>query len=538
MVRKGIIMKRTIYKLTVFALVLAIAAALLPASPVAAEDFGEITFGETYYGEISAANPSDSYTVVLPEAGTLTVIVNSPDSSRLIRIELLDGIGTLVARQTDLRLLSISANVEAGSYSIAVSRGSGSFRTYEICVDFAAAGRTATEPVNNSRETAYLLASDQIVNGFLSFQRQFETYKVILPQASKLTIDVTSPNNSRLILIALYDESGTRVGRQTDLRLLSISANLEAGTYFVEVSKGSGPSDRIYTITARYTTTAVFEISASPSPPDGGSVIGGDTYPQNASVTLRATPSEGYTFGGWYEDDTRVSGSASYTFNAIADRALEARFTQTQSALPTPIVPNPHSSWAEEELERAIGLGLLPDSLADPGIDLRQPITRVEFAGVAVRTYEILANTTALPALVNPFTDTQSIDALKAYNTGIMVGVSGTEFAPGVILNRETAATALTRVFKRSTIPGWTYATDADYSLEFTRPAPFADDWDISVWARDSVYFMAANDIIRGTGNNMFAPRATTTAQQAEGYANATREAALLMALRIIENLG
>ena len=69
--------KKGIYKLTVFAL--AITTALLPVSPVASEDFGENTFGEAYYGEISATNPSDSYTVVLPEAGTLTVIVNSPE---------------------------------------------------------------------------------------------------------------------------------------------------------------------------------------------------------------------------------------------------------------------------------------------------------------------------------------------------------------------------------------------------------------------------------------------------------------------------
>ena len=74
--------------------------------------------------------------------------------------------------------------------------------------------------------------------------------------------------------------------------------------------------------------------------------------------------------------------------------------------------------------------------------------------------------------------------------------------------------------------------------MDFKRPVPFADDASISSWAKDSVYFMFSNDIICGMGDNTFAPRATTTAQQAEGYANATREAALLIALRMIENLG
>jgi hypothetical protein len=35
----------------------------------------------------------------------------------------------------------------------------------------------------------------------------------------------------------------------------------------------------------------------------------------------------------------------------------------------------------------------------------------------------------------------------------------------------------------------------------------------------------------------MFSPRAVTTAQQAIGYATATREQALIIALRMVENL-
>ena len=95
----------------------------------------------------------------------------------------------------------------------------------------------------------------------------------------------------------------------------------------------------------------------------------------------------------------------------------------------------------------------------------------------------------------------------------------------------------LTRVYKAVTLDGWTLATDGDYTLSYTKPAPFADDKQISGYAKDSVYFMAANSIINGVGNNNFAPRNTTSAQEATGYANATREAALLIAVRMVENL-
>jgi len=202
-----------------------------------------------------------------------------------------------------------------------------------------------------------------------------------------------------------------------------------------------------------------------------------------------------------------------------------------------PAVPNNHSSWAGPELRRAAEQNLIPATLQPAYVDLTQPITRAEFAGIVVLTFENLAHTMALSTIANPFTDTHDPYVLRAFNTGLMVGVSDTQFDPNTPLNREQTATALTRAFKRATIPTWTFATDANYPLNFTWPALFADDANISDWARESVYFMAANGIILGTGNNMFSPRAATTEQQARGYAVATREQALIIALRMVENL-
>jgi uncharacterized repeat protein (TIGR02543 family) len=319
-------------------------------------------------------------------------------------------------------------------------------------------------------------------------------------------------------------------------RRIEIDIPSDARTVWISLHAGAetvpGFADAYF---ARGAQPVQFSISTSVSPSNGGTVTGGGTFQSGASVTLNATPNTGYTFDGWYEGSTRVSTNSIYTFSATADRALEARFALTPTK---PAVPNPHNSWATEELQSAFELGLVPDSLLDASVDLRLPITRAEFAGVAVKTYELLANTTALPALTNPFTDTQDVDALKAFNAGIMVGYSDTEFQPDTVLNREQAATALTRVFKRSTMPGWTFKTDADFPLTFSTPQQFVDDGIISGWARESVYFMAANGIINGFEDRTFRPHATTDAQEASGYANATREQALLIALRMIEKLG
>ena len=193
------------------------------------------------------------------------------------------------------------------------------------------------------------------------------------------------------------------------------------------------------------------------------------------------------------------------------------------------------SEWAKDELARADELGLIPDCLE--GEDLTQDITRAEFAAVAVKVYEALSGTPAIPIVNNPFTDCNDVEVLKAYNIGAVNGTSATTYAPDALLTREQAATMLTRVFKKITLAGWTLATDSQFTLPYEKPAPFADDANISGWAKDSVYFMAANKIIEGYQNN-FMPKNTTPAQEAEGYANATREQALLIAVRMVENLG
>ena len=193
------------------------------------------------------------------------------------------------------------------------------------------------------------------------------------------------------------------------------------------------------------------------------------------------------------------------------------------------------SEWAKDELARADELGLIPETLE--GADLTSDITRAEFAAVAVKVYEALANGEAIPAVINPFTDTSDIEILKAYNIGAVNGTSVTTYSPNDLLNREQAATMLTRVFKKVSIPGWTLATDSQFALAYEKPTAFADDADISDWAKDSVYFMAANGIINGVGNNKFAPKNVTSADEANGYANATREQALIIAVRMVENL-
>lgn len=169
--------------------------------------------------------------------------------------------------------------------------------------------------------------------------------------------------------------------------------------------------------------------------------------------------------------------------------------------------------------------------------DLTKPVTRVEFAAIAVKLYEELSGQKLVASnLWMPFTDTNSDVVMKAYSIGIIKGISDTQFDPYSNISRQDLATMLTRVYKKLYLPGWSLDQDANYTLDYDVAHVFEDDADISDYAKASVYFMVDNNVIKGITETKFGPRNVSSTQQAENYANATREQALIMAVRSFKN--
>ncbi len=195
----------------------------------------------------------------------------------------------------------------------------------------------------------------------------------------------------------------------------------------------------------------------------------------------------------------------------------------------------------EGELKKAEEAGLIPDILK--GQDLTKPITRAEFASVALKLYESLSQKNISPAADNTFTDTKNIDVLKAYAADIVLGTSkGTnvKFEPDKYISREQCAAMLTRVYKKLNWEGWTQEGDSTYTrhtLDYKDVKPFADDANIFQNFKPSVYFMAKFKIILGGSNNLFVPKNVPTKEDAKNYTNATREHALLFSVRTFENI-
>ena len=127
--------------------------------------------------------------------------------------------------------------------------------------------------------------------------------------------------------------SGT--GDYFDGESVTLKATPAEGYSFVGWKEGNSTvsSTATYTFTANKNRTLVAEfkintytISASANPANGGTVSGGGNYNHGQSVTLKATPAEGYSFVEWKEGNSTVSSTATYTFTANKNRTLVAEF--------------------------------------------------------------------------------------------------------------------------------------------------------------------------------------------------------------------
>lgn len=117
-----------------------------------------------------------------------------------------------------------------------------------------------------------------------------------------------------------YEFSGWREGTE----IVSTDA-----TYTFQASADRSLTAVFTVMIPTYTVT----LSIDPAQADWGSVSGGGRYQDGTSVTVTATPAEGYQFVAWQEGGQNVSTDASYTFTAGADRALVAVFAVEKKEL-------------------------------------------------------------------------------------------------------------------------------------------------------------------------------------------------------------
>jgi len=165
------------------------------------------------------------------------------------------------------------------------------------------------------------------------------------------------------------------------------------------------------------------------------------------------------------------------------------------------------SKWAIEELNAAEKNGLVAPVLS---LDFNRAITREKFSEVVVKFYEVLTGSTLPAVTTNPFTDTNNPEVLKAYQLGIVNGIAARQFAPTQSISREEIAVMLDRALQLAKPE-----LDAAFAGKANVNNAFADAGKISSWAYDAVGKLHTLGAIKGNANGLFAPKSSTTVEEA-----------------------
>jgi len=155
------------------------------------------------------------------------------------------------------------------------------------------------------------------------------------------------------------------------------------------------------------------------------------------------------------------------------------------------------SSWAVGQLNTAIAAGFVPQSLQSR---YTQPITRAEFCALAVTLYEKFTGNEMTGR--KAFDDTNDVNVEKMAAVGIVDGIGDNRFDPDGVLNREQAATMLSRLANALGKPLSDHA------------AAFADNNSISSWAIQGAGQVQVEGIMTGVSDNAFAPKSPYTREQ------------------------
>jgi len=157
--------------------------------------------------------------------------------------------------------------------------------------------------------------------------------------------------------------------------------------------------------------------------------------------------------------------------------------------------------WAWDDIEKAHALGI---TNAGGNYNFPGAVTREEFCELAYNYVSTFGNPPVDDGHI-VFVDTDNMKVRILNTMGIIKGKSATQFAPNDLLTREEAATILERLIN-VIHPG---------IAANTQHITFADSSDISDWAMSSIQTIYKLGIMKGVGNNNFAPKENYTTEQA-----------------------
>ncbi len=265
----------------------------------------------------------------------------------------------------------------------------------------------------------------------------------------------------------------------------------------------------------------ITRISSPPAAPSGFmilgnvfemSVNGSNSYDFNEPVTLtfkfdpNLVPTgiipAVYYFDTSSEQWINIGGTVSGNIISVAvdhftQYAVFINESASQPELEEPGLTDIDGHWAEAAIRELVDMEVIK-GYADGTFKPDQNITRAEFTVVLVKALNISSST---PKTFDDISTHWGRDYIAiAAGNGIINGYNSKTFGPNDPINREQMAVIIAKAAKLDTaVEGKT----------------FADDGNISVWAKEFVNSAAANDIINGYADNTFRPKARASRAEA-----------------------
>ena len=227
------------------------------------------------------------------------------------------------------------------------------------------------------------------------------------------------------------------------------------------------------------------------------------------SVRLSYTPAKGEQTGNLYAVYVDDVGKVEWITKSSYDASLKAVVFETGHFSvygvgyknPAPAFTDIHNHWAADNILFAASRGLLSGT-SDTTFSPNTGMTR----GMFVTALGRLAGINPDSYKTGKFTDVKADAYYAPYvnwaaQNGIVEGVTATTFAPDTNINREQMAVIMAN-----------YAKKLGYDLPKTLQAvTFADNAQISSWAKNAVRTMQQAGILSGKNGNKFDPKGTAT---------------------------
>ena len=227
------------------------------------------------------------------------------------------------------------------------------------------------------------------------------------------------------------------------------------------------------------------------------------------SVRLSYTPVMGEQTGNLYAVYVDDAGKVEWITKSSYDASLKAVVFETGHFSvygvgyknPAPAFTDIHNHWAADNILFAASRGLLSGT-SDTTFSPNTGMTR----GMFVTALGRLAGINPDSYKTGKFTDVKADAYYAPYvnwaaQNGIVEGVTATTFAPDTNINREQMAVIMAN-----------YAKKLGYDLPKTLQAvTFADNAQISSWAKNAVRAMQQAGILAGKNGNKFDPKGTAT---------------------------